>query len=56
MTESEKNTVNIPDSFLDNNLEKDYIIKEYIADQLKRDKESDQLSMYDPRDPFTGSK
>ena len=31
-------------------------IKEYIADQLKRDREADQLSMYDPRDPFTGSK
>ena len=31
-------------------------IKEYIADQLKRDKESDQISMFDPRDPFMGSK
>ena len=31
-------------------------IKEYIADQLKRDQESDQLSMLDPRDPFMGSK
>ena len=31
-------------------------IKEYIANQLKQDKESDQLSIYDPRDPFTGSK
>ena len=31
-------------------------IKEYIADQLTRDKESDQLSMFDPRDPFMGSK
>ena len=31
-------------------------IKEYIADQLKRDKESDQLCMFDPRDPFMGSK
>lgn len=31
-------------------------IKEYIADQLKRDQESDQISMFDPRDPFTGSK
>ena len=31
-------------------------IKEYIADQLKRDQESDQLSMFDPRDPFMGSK
>ena len=30
--------------------------KEYIADQLKRDQESDQLSMFDPRDPFMGSK
>ncbi len=31
-------------------------IKEYIADQLKRDQEADQLSIYDPRDLFTGSK
>ena len=31
-------------------------IKEYIADQLKRDQESDQLSLFDPRDPFMGSK
>ena len=31
-------------------------IKKYIADQLKWDKESDQMSIYDPRDPFMGSK
>ena len=31
-------------------------IKEYISEQLKRDKESDQLSMFDPRDPFMGNK
>ncbi len=31
-------------------------IKEYIENQLKVDKESDQISMFDPRDPFTGSK
>ena len=31
-------------------------IKEYIGEQLKKDHESDQLSMYDPKDPFTGSK
>ena len=31
-------------------------IKEYIAGQLKRDQESDQLSMFDQRDPFMGSK
>ncbi len=31
-------------------------IKEYIADQLKRDQEGDQLAMFDPRDPFMGSK
>ena len=31
-------------------------IKEYIGEQLKRDHESDQLSMYDPKDPFMGSK
>ena len=31
-------------------------IKTYIAEQLKRDEESDQLSMFDPRDPFMGSK
>ena len=27
-------------------------IKEYIANQLKEDKESDQISLFDPRDPF----
>ena len=31
-------------------------IKEYIANQLKHDKESDQLSVFDPNDPFKGSK
>ncbi|WP_196605106.1 IS200/IS605 family transposase [Pectinatus haikarae] len=31
-------------------------ITEYIANQLKRDKEADQLSLFDQRDPFTGSK
>ena len=31
-------------------------IRKYIADQLKADKESDQLSLFDPRDPFTGGK
>ena len=31
-------------------------IKEYIATQLKKDREADQLSMFDPVDPFTGSK
>ena len=31
-------------------------IKEYIANQLKADKENDQLSMFDPNDPFKGSK
>lgn len=32
------------------------MIREYIKNQLKQDKESDQLSFYDPRDPFKGSK
>ena len=31
-------------------------IKSYIAHQLKQDQEMDQLSLFDPRDPFTGSK
>ena len=31
-------------------------IKEYIATQLGKDKQSDQLSIFDPRDPFTGGK
>ena len=31
-------------------------IKEYIANQLEQDKQADQLSMFDPRDPFTGGK
>ena len=29
-------------------------IKTYIEEQPKRDKESEQLSMFDPRDPFMG--
>ena len=32
------------------------MIREYIKNQLKQDKESDQLSFYDPRNPFKGSK
>ena len=31
-------------------------ITEYIASQLKVDRESDQLNLFDPRDPFTRSK
>ena len=31
-------------------------IKKYIENQLTEDKEGDQLSIFDPRDPFTGSK
>ena len=31
-------------------------IQEYVANQLKKDKESEQLSIFDPRDPLTGSK
>ena len=31
-------------------------IKNYIAEQLKRDAESDQLSVFDPSDPFTGGR
>ena len=31
-------------------------IKKYIENQLKEDRDSDQLSLFDPRDPFTGGK
>ena len=31
-------------------------IKEYIANQLKTDRETDQISLFDPRDPFTVGK
>ena len=31
-------------------------IAEYVKNQLKMDKESDQLSIFDPNDPLTGSK
>ena len=31
-------------------------IKACIQNQLKADKEADQLSLFDPQDPFTGSK
>lgn len=27
-------------------------IKEYIKNQLKQDRENDQLSLFDPKDPF----
>ena len=29
-------------------------IKEYIKNQLKQDRECDQLSLFDPRNPFKG--
>ena len=32
------------------------MIKEYIKNQLKQDKESDQLNFYDPKDHFKGIK
>ena len=31
-------------------------IKVYIANQIKVDRETDQLALFDPRDPFKGSK
>ena len=31
-------------------------IKDYISNQLKLDKEMDQLCIFDPNDPFTGGK
>lgn len=31
-------------------------IKEYIRNRLKQDRESNQLSLFDPRAPFKGSK
>ena len=39
-----------------NSRENTAAIKEYIANQLKQDKESDQLSLFDMRDPFKGGK
>ena len=36
--------------------EKTKAIQEYVANQLKVDKQTDQLSIFDPRDPLTGSK
>ena len=32
------------------------VTRQYIANQLKQDRESEQLSMFDTHDPFTGSK
>ena len=32
------------------------VIKEYISTQLEKDRQADQLSIFDTRDPFTGSK
>ena len=37
MAETEKDFVDIPDSLLYNNLEKDYIIKEYLAGRKKKE-------------------
>lgn len=37
MAESEKKMVKIPDSFLDNNLEKNHIMKKYIAGRKKKE-------------------
>jgi len=31
-------------------------IKTYIQNQLKTDKEADQLALFDPKDPFTGGR
>ena len=31
-------------------------IKTYIQNQLKADKEADQLALFDPKDPFTDGK
>ena len=31
-------------------------IKEYIKNQLEQDKQADQLSIFNPKDPLTGSK
>ena len=31
-------------------------IKEYRKNQLEQDKQAEQISIFDPRDPFTGSK
>lgn len=31
-------------------------IKAYIANQLKVDRETDHLSLFDPQNPFTGSR
>ena len=31
-------------------------IKEYIANQIKVDRETGGLALFDPRDPFKGSK
>ncbi|MDD7494584.1 MAG: IS200/IS605 family transposase, partial [Eubacteriales bacterium] len=32
------------------------VIKEYIAEQLKQDRETDQLSIFDTQDPFKGGR
>ncbi len=37
MAESEKNVVNIPDSFLDNNLDKNNMVDEIIAGRKKKE-------------------
>ena len=42
--------------YVDTTGKKTKAIQAYIQNQLKIDQENDQLSLFDPRDPFTGSK
>ena len=44
------------DNYVDTVGKNTQAIKEYIEKQLKADKEMDQLSIFDPNDPFKGSK
>ena len=45
-----------PQKYVDTIGKNTAIIKEYIANPLKQDKESDQLSIFDPHASFTGGK
>ena len=49
-------SVSRPHTYVDTVGKNTKAIKTYITEQLKKDKESDQLSLFDPRDPFMGSK
>lgn len=50
----QKNDTIIAGGYVDTVGKNTKAIKTYISEQLKKDRESDQLSLFDPRAPFMG--